>query len=392
MYTSHKMKSLIVLGRQPAIGLAELESLHGAKNLEPYKSTVIVSLPSGEINFQRLGGAIKLAQVLDVAEVHNLKKKIVNLAKSLDLPTSGKITIGLSAYDTNLSPNTLHQLGLSVKKILKDNGHNVRVVPNREQALSSAQVFHNKLNCEKGIELIIASNKNIFLLARTIAVQDINSYAARDQKRPKRNAYIGMLPPKLAQIIINLASASTPITKSRLLDPFCGTGVILQEASIMGFSVYGTDINNKMVDYSKTNMSWLADSFDINKNVRIEIGDATNYNWTPPIDIVATEICLGKPFNTEPSEVELKTVVAQVNILHKKFIQNLHKQLQPGTRICLALPAWNIKNRFFHLPILDQIEDIGYNRVAFEQSVSKELIYHRPGQIVARELVTLTRK
>lgn len=62
---------------------------------------------------------------------------------------------------------------------------------------------------------------------RTSFVQDIESYTARDQARPMRDARVGMLPPKLAQIIINLALSNNDITE--VLDPFCGTGVVLQE-------------------------------------------------------------------------------------------------------------------------------------------------------------------
>jgi 2-polyprenyl-3-methyl-5-hydroxy-6-metoxy-1,4-benzoquinol methylase len=100
-------------------------------------------------------------------------------------------------------------------------------------------------------------------------VQDIEAYGARDQARPARDARVGMLPPKLAQTIINLA-AGRPETRMdkhwdsadglgrfMVLDPFCGTGVILQEALLMGYSVYGSDIEPRMAEYTKKNLQWL---------------------------------------------------------------------------------------------------------------------------------------
>ena len=48
-----------------------------------------------------------------------------------------------------------------------------------------------------------------------------------------------MLPPKLAQIIVSLSGTQPGQT---VLDPFCGTGVVLQEALIMGAIVYGFDL------------------------------------------------------------------------------------------------------------------------------------------------------
>ena len=385
------MKSLIILGRQPEIGLAELESLYGSEVLQPLESAVLIDLPPNKIDFVRLGGSIKLAEVLTITSKSELKNIIFKTVKKIVLPDSGKLIVGISSYNLDIQEHTLHGIGLSVKKILKSRGYNARVVPNPEKALSSAQVYHNKLTSERGIELLLVDSDKGVVLARTTAVQDIEAYAARDQNRPKRDARIGMLPPKLAQIIINLASNSQNVLGSRLLDPFCGTGVILQEALLMGFDVYGTDVDTRMVDYSRTNIDWLLKRFSSNKNVLIEVGDAKNYRWKPPINIVATETYLGKPLGSIPSDAELQEIIDQVNILNKKIIRNIHGQLGSGTRLCLAVPAWSIKNRFIHLSFLDQLEVLGYNRVAFKHSDLKSLVYHRPGQIVARELVTLIR-
>jgi hypothetical protein len=42
--------------------------------------------------------------------------------------------------------------------------------------------------------------------------------------------------------------------------------------------------------------------------------------------------------------------------------------------------------------VLDSLEDLGYTRRSFVHSGNDELIYHRVDQIVARELVVVTRK
>jgi len=63
-----------------------------------------------------------------------------------------------------------------------------------------------------------------------------------------------------------------------------------------------------------------------------------------------------------------------------------------GFRLCLAVPAWQTGRNFKHLPLLDQLTDMGYNRVSFVHAGGNDLIYHREGQIVGRELVTLIRK
>jgi tRNA G10 N-methylase Trm11 len=139
--------------------------------------------------------------------------------------------------------------------------------------LNSAQVLHNKLTTKGAWELLVIKDGKNTILAQTIFVQDIEAYAARDQARPARDARVGMLPPKLAQIMINLAN---PPKDAAILDPFCGTGVVLQEAMLMGFSTVGTDLEARMVEYTKKNLDWLNDKFQpLNSNYKVEQGDAT---------------------------------------------------------------------------------------------------------------------
>jgi tRNA G10 N-methylase Trm11 len=204
-----------------------------------------------------------------------------------------------------------------------------------------------------------------------------------------------MLPPKLAQTIINMAVGSTPPSaETILLDPFCGTGVLLQEAALMGYSVYGTDLEPRMIDYSRANLDWLIDQFDdLQSEILLEPGDATSYQWNPQPNIVAGETYLGRPFTDRPNTEVLAQTASEVNLILKKFLGNLHSQLAPGTRLCLAVPAWQATpGTFKHLPLIDQISDLGYNRVSFRHVRDEQLVYYREDQIVARQLLVLTRK
>jgi tRNA G10 N-methylase Trm11 len=227
------------------------------------------------------------------------------------------------------------------------------------------------------------------VFGKTTAVQNITSYTYRDRGRPKRDARVGMLPPKLAQIIVNLAN---PKDHSRVLDPFCGTGVILQEAALMGLDVYGTDLESRMIDYSETNLKWLRGSLGRPRDWELEIGDATQHQWKP-FEVVASEVYLGQPFSAFPAKDKLQNVIQTCDLITEKFLKNIHDQMQPGTRLSLALPAWqDPKNgAFHHLPLLDHLEVLGYNRMSFYHASNQELIYYRPGQIVGRELIIITR-
>jgi len=52
---------------------------------------------------------------------------------------------------------------------------------------------------------MIFPDKNGFTIAETIWVQNIENYSERDMNRD-RSMTVGMMPPKIAQIMINLAS------------------------------------------------------------------------------------------------------------------------------------------------------------------------------------------
>jgi tRNA (guanine10-N2)-dimethyltransferase len=200
-----------------------------------------------------------------------------------------------------------------------------------------------------------------------------------------------MLPPKLAQIIVNL---SAPQEGSAVLDPFCGTGVVLQEALLMGFEAYGTDLDERMIEYSHANLEWLEElpQYDLSdQTYLLETGDATNWQWQA-FDTIACETYLGRPFSTEPNPEKLKEVMQDVDTIHKKFLENVAQQTDSGFRMCIAVPAWHTKSGVKHLSILDRLTDLGYTRMSFVHSKNKDLVYHREDQIVGRELVVLIRK
>ena len=387
--------SLLILGRQPSISLAELESIYGSENISPLgESSAIIDLPYSKIKLDNLGGCIKLCEILTTipkTDWKNISHHLSILLPDLinNLP-EGKIKLGISVYDLNISPRTISSEALKLKKLIQNLNRTVRVIPNSQPALNTAQVIFNKLTAEPGIELIITGDANQVVIAKTKNVQNINSYASRDQKRPKRDARVGMLPPKLAQTIINLASQDY---SQSILDPFCGTGVILQEALLMGHDVYGTDIEERMVEYSKINLDWLYEqaSYDLSRQTYLlEAGDACNLIWQD-FDCIASETYLGRPFSSEPNPDQLKTIINSVNVIHKKFLQNVARQTKPGFKMCIAIPAWFTKYGTKHLPMLDHLTDMGYTRKSFVHALDKDLIYHRDNQIVGRELVILIR-
>lgn len=384
-------QSVVILGRQPSLGLAELESLYGADAVQPVgNQAALLDLSPDNVTFSRLGGSIKLAKVLTFLDMTSWDEISEFLIREVPKHTcciaaEGKLKFGISAYGLRVNLKALERTTLSVKKVVKAGGRSVRVVPNKSLELNAAQVLHNQMTKGPlGMELLLIADGQRTILAQTTNVQDIDAYAARDHGRPKRDARVGMLPPKLAQTIVNLAN---PGEGETVLDPFCGTGVILQESLLMGRYVQGSDIEPRMIDYTKENLEYLIGPAE----QKLEVGDATSHKWSN-FDVVACETYLGRPFNAEPDAGTLQQVMSDVNQIHKKFLQNLAHQTEPGFRACLAVPAWFTRRGVQHLKILDSLEDLGYNRVSFVHAEARDLIYHRTGQVVGRELIVITRK
>lgn len=402
-------KSVCILGRQPELGLAELESLYTAKHVQPINGAALLDVPAEDINFKRLGGTVKVARILAHIPSTHFRDLVSylkeNLPEHLQNLTEGKLNLGISFYGIKVSVPEINRTTLELKKFVKKSGRPVRVVPNKSPDLSSAQVLHNKLTHKGGWELVFIAQGQNTILAQTLFVQDIEAYAARDQARPARDARVGMLPPKLAQIIINLAMPGSEIKKKiadltmyRLLDPFCGSGVVLQEALLMGYSVYGSDIDERMVDYSTKNVQWLVKNHPrIEGQVVIERADATK-DRLPGYSSIASELYLGKPLKSLPPSPDLKQVISGANDVVENFLRNLSSQQKNDKhkrrrKISLAVPAWRQPNgEFIHLPVIAKLTDMGYNIKQFKHVKSDDLLYYREDQIVARQLIVLERK
>jgi len=404
-------KYIAVLGRQPQISLAELEALFN--HVRPI-APALAEFESAETpDIRRLGGTLKIAEPI----------KLDLFLKNL--PANGKITLGISDFSPKTSPYLAQGEALKLKRRLAKAGRSVRVIPNKTAMLSNATSLHNHLFTETKIELL-KYRQNFY---RVIQLSNIEDYAQRDQKRPARDAKVGMLPPKLAQILINLCG-NLP-KDARILDPFCGTGVLLQEVVLMGYTPYGTDLSERMVEYTQRNLEWLSETgrnltfsklFATNeeqpkcrpthddgigqtgfeklnippssrKPLQISQGDATNFHWNPPIDAVACETYLGPPMSNPPAEIKLRTAKQECKAIILGFLKNLAPQIKTGTPVVIAVPAWlRPDGHYERLLNIDELQNLCYNVSSFKNLEQNDLLYHRAGQVVAREIIVLRKK
>lgn len=443
---------IAILGRQPALGITELERLYSARAVRWFgESSALVDSPV--LDFARLGGSLKAGRVvleLPGGNWRRISTAIVEHYLKAWQATEHKLTLGISAYGLDVTTRDVQGTGIILKKKLRAHDVSVRLIPNQTIALSTATSHHNKLgsNPHRVELLVIRGASGRIIIAESIGSQNITTLAARDQARPHTDAFVGMLPPKLARMLVNMAAtASTPTrmtavtagesapaplfegdvpTKASqapradvsspverplrkdgdgadehssrpaaktLLDPFCGTGVVLQEALLLGYNAHGTDLSEKMVDYSQKNLAWLTSKFHISHaNYEIAQGDAMTHTWPLPIDAVVTETYLGQPFSAPPSPAKLTEVRGNCDHIISEFMKNLATQIATGTPLCIAVPAWNDgTGHFTHLPLINRLDKLGYHRIELRNVRPDQLLYYREGQVVARELLLLTR-
>lgn len=381
---------------------------------QPEYLMVSVDRPIPDSFQDRLGGTDRLAAVIgSFPQLPTADDLGALLFPDAKLPVR-RVSLGLSGVGVDTAD--FWGLGNDLKTWFEEHGGKLRfLVPQskRSTRLNAAQVMSHKLDRLPNRELTLVATDNTVMVTATIAVQDIRSYARRDTDRPFRDARIGMLPPKLAQIMINLAASeyvtqsghtplSSPIT---LLDPFCGMGTVLQEAWLMDYQAIGTDSSERMIKASEKNLQWLQDHFrmDASLKPRVYEHDATRpqrRELQKAIQLVVTEPFLGKAIlGPLPYQQVLKRM-NDLGKLYLKVFQHCHTSLVSQGAVLFLLPAYRTredKNAFTLFPerFLDAIEQIGYSRVQLVPEVLRSqvsatergtLLYARPDALVGREL------
>src|SRR6056297_2082779 len=389
------MKYLFALGNNPALSLAELSAVFGGEKITLINNDLalldIEKIDPGK-TIKTLGGTIKIASLEKKLSDHSqIKTEALKLIKQKASAREGKIKYGLSPYGKGFK--NINKLGLEIKKDLKRENINSRLVTSKEKNLSSVVVETNKL-AGSGIEIILSKHQNKILLGKTLAVQPFKELSFRDYGRPARDSHSGMLPPKLAQILINLAGGGKT-EKKTVLDPFCGSGTILTEAALMGYkNMIGSDESDKAVQDTQKNLEWSKEKYGLeNMEYRLEnikTEELDQFLNKESVDLVATEPYLG------PQRGKIKTgqVVRELEELYSRSLKEIARVLKKGGQVAMVWPVFEngtkpIDPDIEELRILKPLpEKLGKNKKLITTS-RNTIVYSREGQKVWREIVIL---
>lgn len=391
--SSHTQKYWFILGNNPELSAAEIGAVLNLKKFEKTDFNPPLLFVEKDFNAKeliaKLGGTIKIATELG----RNLNKEEIIKLISEDLTDrTGKIHFGLSDYGEKNQENffQLKKIGLEIKKSLKQTGLSVRFAFNNEQILSSVSVEKNDL-IKKGGEYIYIRNNAGFALAKTVVVQPFEAFGARDFGRPGRDDLSGMLPPKLALMMLNLAKFNPSDT---LLDPFCGSGTIITEALILGAkNIFASDLSERAVKDTEKNVEWLKKNhqFPIS-NIQYHVLPVENLSKNiklNSIDKIVTEPFLGKPLK---GNEKYETLVYQANDLKKLYLQafiEFKKILKFGGKVIFVIPCFKQGKDWIKIDLNKDLEKLGFVAKPLLRLAEKEyqyLLYARPDQKVGREI------
>jgi len=266
---------------------------------------------------------------------------------------------------------------METKRLLKEVGTPSRFVrPQSGMSLSSVTANKNNLIIS-GAEFILFGENG---LAVTEAIQPFEEFSKIDFGRPARDAKQGMLPPKLARIMLNLSQ----ITETgHIWDPFCGSGTILTEAYRLGIkNIYGSDINPKAISDTEKNLVWMEENYpDIKAEVSIATNDAKKpvaFVSEKSLDAIVSETFLGPPRNGREKRGELNIRLTEITLLVEQSLKNWKPYLKPEASIVLALPAYITDDEI--LLTEPNLPD-GYE---WDQPIPRKLAGKTGGQLTAR--------
>lgn len=333
----------------------------------------------------KLGGTKRLIDLLSEGEVPRVfplrasALAAVIWDQAVLARVTGKAVVGLSILGAP-SGRLLADLYRALKERAKEEKKSLRLIlPSKgDIELSAASVRQNRL-VEKGWEICVVVRPEGAWLGLTRAVFDPNRDARLDRGIPVPNPHSGMLPPKLARMMVNIAVGD--LHSITVLDPFCGNGRILLEAALLNYPVIGRDIEEAQILASRQNLDWLSRELKLSVQAEFAVQDAGAAVNTSVPHVIATETWLGPPLRRQPRPEEAEKFARRVGALLASSVAALTSS-RPQ-RIVIAIPAWRVatgERRSISAELLDALDRNGYGGECIAR-------YSRADSIVEREII-----
>lgn len=387
------MKLVFQFGSHPLLSLAELVSrfphLSGGR-LIAERFYIIESNESPSWLMQQLGGVVKIMEVIEglSRKPDEMVAHIADHAIRMN-SAKNKVTFGVSIANAR----EFRQIGIAIKReIQAQTDRPVRSVVSRDPMLSSATVHLEKLLPPEGVDFTILKDSSDVIICQTVAVQAFDEWSFRDYGRPGRDAKRGMLPPKLAKIMINIALGVQDPSRATVYDPFCGSGTVLIEASLMGVgSVMGSDVLKEAVDDTRASVVWAKKQFGLEGTTfevfKHDASERAQHIKPEHVDCVASEPFLGRPL--KKGEQLTLAEKQQLVTLYNNTLRALFPIMTHDARLVFSLP-FQVAPREL-LPLHEILEGTGFTVDPLLPD-QKTILYMRSDQRTGRQIVRLVKK
>lgn len=388
-------KYLFFLGRNTSLAYRELESVFKTGIQKLSNEICVLETELHPHDYQdRLGSVIKIAEVIDdnilPTDIDDLCIKQLEESYS----GSGKMVFALNTYHLKKMKFFLKQHLMNIKKqcnfpvrFCNKNNQNVSSVVSFKEIIKKGNI---ELNIVKNFSEEAYEYEESFMLARTISCQNIDFYSKRDYEKPYRNAKVGMLPPKLAQILLNLSPEAQTVW-----DPFCGLGTIPIEALLQQKKVFASDISEEMVEATTKNITWLLSQNEYllaSRDAPVADYDCFQHDASGDIsqlqkvDAVITEGYLGPALRLAANEKTARDTDKELSVLWQRFFH--HAASLKIKSIILCLPAYRTEKTLLYMnESLSLMRKSAYTQKRLSRSERGSIIYSRPDQFVCREIL-----
>lgn len=418
-----------VLGREFRLSIAEISSFFdNSKCLFADKQIALFEwITEKEVidNFKKLWWSIKAISVeKEIFNEKNFITESIKLIQNNPNLSDSKFPFAIANYWTLMR---IFTTWIQIKKELKKCGiANSRFINKDDKNINAATFKKEKIKTN-WIEINFIKFENKYLIWETIAFQDVDEYSSRDYGKT-RDMEVGMLPPKLAQMMINIwlkkvesknfwekkgvyekkdTNSSTILTSNYinshfntvLYDPFCWLWTVLIEWILMWYkTIYWSDISDDMVFASQKNTQ------DFSKNkIKIFQMDARNIDkiekniYNSPNTSIVTEWYLGSimtAWHVTMDKIQAERV--KLAGIYEKFFWWL-KKIKFKWNIVISFPFWQLKGKYIYLEeIYNILKKNNFKpirllpeSIEFKETRSWSLLYHRPNQQVGREIFCL---
>lgn len=378
------LKLAALLGNTPALSMAELGAVYPELEIDLFRDQIAIwetKSFDAQKAIDTLGGIVKIFEIvkeINQPNPENLDQVLVevlavgNSTTKKTADRSGKIHFAIG----EIGRDHLAVINVSdLKDKLKARGVASRFVEGPRPGLSASVLIHHRVT-----ELVVIQSADKTLIGRTLAVQNIDNWTVRDREKPYADRKKGMLPPKVARMMVNLAVGdnSNGDKKITILDPFCGSGTVLLEAAMLGHDVIGSDLDIDSATGTRENLEWLKSKYKINFDSQIFQKDATRLQLNNKVTHLVTEPFLGKP---TPKAEQLPNIFKGLGKLYLGAFKQWTTFLANGATLVVVFPEAQLpgsKTRFALEGLIDKLLGLGYT------SKSESFIYHRPNAIIER--------